>query len=196
MNYLRILAVAGFALGTCASLAACGEASSERENQESAFVRTEAAPPTPPVVTVDGVEIDPSHYEWVIDGEAVQFKAAENESDAPLTEVRAPEGDTVSVELNSPVRPSDFTVVFFDEVDEAGVPTTTAGREIDCLRDAACTVSARNGTLAATVEQVGSPVIMVVHLLYADVVDDADSTAVNHQVGSWGVRFQREKETS
>jgi hypothetical protein len=184
----------GLTFGVCVSLAACGQA--DFRNGADVFTTAERAPSEPPTVSIEGNRIAPSYYEWVIDGENITFKASEDQDDAELTHLSRPSRETLSVVLSTAVRPADFRVVFFEDVDENGVPTAASGVEIDCLEDDACSLQTENGELTADVQLTLDPKVMVVHLLYADVVDSDDETKVDHLVGSWGVRFDDREEAS
>lgn len=194
MRARTLLVAVGLTFGVCVSLAACGQADSQVDAQ--VFTKVERAPSEPPTVSVEGSEIAPSYYEWIVDGESVTFKAAEDQDDAPLTDAPPPAGETLSVVLGSAVRPGDFRVVFFEDVDENGVPTAGAGVEVNCLEDDACSLRREDGEISATVQLTSAPRIAVVHLLYADVFGPDDDVKVDHFVGSWGVRFDDKEKAS
>lgn len=188
-----LLVAVGLTFGVCVSLAACGQA--DPVDGTEAFTNAERAPSEPPTVSIEGKRIAPSYYEWVVNGENITFKASEDQDDAELTHMSPPSGETLSVALSSAVRPADFRIVFFDDVDDNGVPAADSGVEVDCLGGDVCNLRRERGDLIADVQVTVDPKVMVVHLLYASVTGSEEDTTVDHLVGSWGVRFAGKEET-
>lgn len=153
-----------------------------------AFAETVPPPEIPPRITLQNMAIEPGYFEWVIDGEAVTYRSAENQDDAELIEVPWQVGEILVVEIASPVVPADFVVVIFDELDDAGVPVDSLGTQIDCNRDRVrCRVEPTGDELFATLTIPNDSTIAVIHLSY--VLSSEDEIGVTLLSGSWGARL-------
>lgn len=179
--------VPGVLILSAGLLSACTDPTGVQRDVQ-AFVETVPPPGIPPRITLQSMAIEPGYFEWVIDGEAVTYRSAENQDDAELTEVPWQAGEFLIVEIASPVLPADFVVVIFDELDDAGVPVDSLGTQIDCNRDRVrCWVEPTGDELFAALTIPNGSTIAVIHLSY--VLSREDERGVTLLNGSWGARL-------
>lgn len=169
-------------------LAACGAPTVNPTPDPSDALTALVAPPAdPPTVSIQGQELQPLYYDWMVDGEQVVFKQTENQDDIELA--RVPNiSETLEVVIGSDVPPADLIMVTFDEVDANGVPINSDGLQTDCLHDDdGCHLAYQPGSLTVTLEVDASAKVAVLQLLYAGRNPDGDGMV--HLNGSWGARL-------
>ncbi|WP_091487872.1 hypothetical protein [Microbacterium pygmaeum] len=139
------------------------------------------------MVSIQGEELPPLYYDWVIDGEPVIFKQSENQDDIRLTQVPHP-SKTLEVVIGSGVPPADLVIATFEHVDANGVPTDSGGMQTDCLREVdRCDLIYGPDSLTVTLEAAESAQVVVLQLLYA--ARNPDGDGMIHMNASWGVRL-------
>jgi hypothetical protein len=146
------------------------------------------APAEPPRVSVQGHDLEPAYYDWMIDNERVVMKQRENQDEVPLSTIELDAGSELSFSVGSEVLPADFVVVLFSELDSNGIPIDSRGDEIDCLHeDDRCRITTGPSEMIASVQTHPQTRIVVIHLLYA--TRSEGQTGVRHVTGSWGMRL-------